>query len=43
LVLGTIYVWNVLDSLVLTEFDSNLLILVGIASGIYAGFKFKEE
>jgi hypothetical protein len=43
LVLGTIYVSNIFDSLVLTAFDSNLLILVGIANGVYAGFKTQES
>jgi hypothetical protein len=42
IVLGTIFVWNVLDALVLTDFDPNLLILVGIANGVYAGFKTQE-
>jgi len=43
LVFGGIYVWNVLDQLVLTDFDSNMLVLLGIANGVYAGFKTQEK
>jgi hypothetical protein len=42
-VLGAIFIWNILDALILTNFDSNLLILVGIANGVYAGFKTQEK
>ena len=43
IVLGTIFIWNILNALVLTNFDSNLLVLVGIANGVYAGFKTQEK
>jgi hypothetical protein len=42
LVLGSIYVWTILDALQLANFDPNLLILIGIASGVYAGLKTQE-
>ena len=42
LILGAIFVWNILDQLILTDFDANLLILLGIANGVYAGFKMQE-
>ena len=43
LVLGAIYVWTIINHFALAEFDSNLLILVGIASGVYAGLKTQES
>lgn len=42
LILGAIFIWNILDKLILTDFDANLLILIGIANGVYAGFKMQE-
>lgn len=41
-VLGAIFIWNVASRLVMTEFDANLLILAGIAGGVYAGLKTQE-
>lgn len=43
LVLGSVFVWNVVNSLILTDFDTNLLLLIGVANGIYAGFKTQED
>ena len=43
LVFGAIFAWNILNSLILTEFDANMLLLLGIANGVYAGFKTQEK
>lgn len=42
LILSAIFIWTALSKLTLPEFDTNLLLLVGIAGGTYVGFKFKE-
>lgn len=42
LVLGAIFIWNIITHLRMTDFDSNLLILVGIVGGVYAGLKTQE-
>ena len=39
LVLGMIFVSNVLSDLVMPTFDSSILVLMGISSGTYLGFK----
>jgi len=41
-ILGLIFVWNVFWNFAFTEFDTNLLLLVGVAQGMYLGFKWKE-
>jgi hypothetical protein len=40
-VLATIFTWNVLWNFRFVEFDTNLLILLGIAQGVYLGFKYQ--
>lgn len=37
--LGVIFVWNVLTGFTFTEFDTNLLIMLGIAGSSYVAFK----
>jgi hypothetical protein len=39
LVLGMVFVSNVLSDLVMPTFDSSVLLLMGISSGTYLGFK----
>ena len=39
LVLGMIFLSNVLSDLVMPTFDSSVLVLMGISSGTYLGFK----
>jgi hypothetical protein len=39
LVLGMVFVSNVLSELVMPTFDSSMLVLMGISSGTYLGFK----
>lgn len=41
-VLGVIFLWNIFDELILTDFDPNLLFLLGVVSGAYAGLKTQE-
>jgi hypothetical protein len=43
LILGTIFVWTVFTSFEFPDFDTNLLLLMGISSGTYLGFKFPEK
>jgi hypothetical protein len=43
LVLGVIFVRSVAQVLSMPEFQENLLILMGISSGTYLGFKFPEK
>jgi hypothetical protein len=43
LILALIFIWNVLGKLVLTPFDTNLLVLTGIANGIYVSLKPQEK
>ena len=43
LILGGIAVWSAWTSLTLPNFDENLLILMGVSSGLYLGFKFPEQ
>jgi hypothetical protein len=42
LILGLVYVWTIFSQLTLPDFDTNLLLMVGISSGTYIGFKFPE-
>ena len=41
-ILAIIFTWNVFWNFVFVEFDTNLLLLMGIASGTYLGFKPQE-
>lgn len=43
LLLGGIALWSTYTNLTLPTFDNNLLIMVGISSGLYLGFKFPEK
>ncbi|HPU15062.1 MAG TPA: hypothetical protein PK808_03180 [Polymorphobacter sp.] len=43
LILGVIFVWTVFTSFTFPDFDTNLLLLMGISSGTYLGFKFPEK
>jgi len=42
LVLGMIFVWNVFWNFNFVNFDTNLLLLVGVAQSMYLGFKWQE-
>jgi hypothetical protein len=42
-ILGLILLWTVATSFTFPKFDANLLLMAGIASGIYLGFKFPEK
>jgi hypothetical protein len=42
LIIGVLYVIHVLRHLAMPEFDANTLLLLGISSGTYFGFKFPE-
>lgn len=42
-ILAIIFTWNVFWNFVFVEFDPNLLLLMGIASGTYLGFKPQEK
>lgn len=43
LVLGTTFVWTVTETISMPEFSETLLILMGISSGTYLGFKLPEK
>jgi hypothetical protein len=43
IVLGIVFVWAVYRNISMPEFDASLLILMGISSGTYVGFKFPEK
>ncbi|MBN1931550.1 MAG: hypothetical protein JW786_08090 [Desulfobacterales bacterium] len=43
LVLGIVFIQQVLSNLALPDFDSTLLALMGISSGTYLGFKLPEQ
>ena len=43
ILLGGIFAWTVLWTFALPDFDTNLLLLAGIAGGTYLGFKAKES
>ncbi|MGR9257468.1 hypothetical protein [Rhizobium leguminosarum] len=42
LVLGMIFVWNVFWNFNFVNFDTNLLLLIGVAQSMYLGFKWQE-
>jgi hypothetical protein len=42
-VLAAIFVWNIVWNFVLVDFDTNLLLLMGIANAMYLGFKPGEK
>lgn len=42
-ILALIFCWNVVAKLTLTSFDANLLILTGIANGVYVSLKPQEQ
>src|SRR5258708_15950528 len=42
-VLAVIFVWNVVGNFVFADFDTNLLLLMGIASSTYLGFEMQEK
>jgi hypothetical protein len=42
LLLGAVFVWTVVWTFGFPDFDTNLLLLAGIAGGTYLGFKFQE-
>ncbi|TPM17585.1 hypothetical protein [Mesorhizobium sp. B2-3-5] len=41
-ILGIIFIWNVFWNFAFINFDTNLLLLIGVAQGMYLGFKWKE-
>lgn len=41
-VLGIIFVWNVFWNFNFVNFDTNLLLLIGVAQSMYLGFKWQE-
>lgn len=43
LALGVVFVWTVAKQLSMPEFPETLLLLMGISSGTYLGFKFPEK
>jgi hypothetical protein len=43
LILGGVSLWSAYSKLTLPTFDANLLILMGISSGLYLGLKFPEQ
>lgn len=43
IVLGVVFIKEVMSSFALPEFDATLLALMGISSGTYLGFKFPEQ
>ena len=42
-VLAVIFVWNAVWNFVFVDFDSNMLLLMGIANSMYVGFKTQER
>jgi hypothetical protein len=42
-ILGLIFCWNIIAKLQLTSFDTNLLILAGVANGVYITMKPREN
>jgi hypothetical protein len=43
ILLGGIFMWTVIWRFAFPDFDTNLLLLAGIAGGTYLGFKFQES
>jgi len=42
LILGLIFIWHVLYDFRFSEFDQNLLIMIGISQSLYLGFKARD-
>ena len=42
-ILAIIFIWNVVWNFAFVDFDTNLLLLMGIASSTYLGFKTQEK
>jgi len=42
-ILAVIFIWNVVWNFTFVDFDTNLLLLMGIASSTYLGFKTQEK
>jgi hypothetical protein len=42
LLLGAVFIWTVVWTFGFPDFDTNLLLLAGLAGGTYLGFKFQE-
>jgi len=42
-IMAAIFAWNVVWNFVFVNFDTNLLLLMGLVSGTYLGFKPKEN
>jgi hypothetical protein len=43
ILLGGVFAWTVIWRFAFPDFDTNLLLLAGIAGGTYLGFKFQEQ
>jgi hypothetical protein len=43
LILGIVFIWSVANEFSMPEFDTTLLILMGISNGTYLGFKIPEN
>ncbi|WP_189510386.1 MULTISPECIES: hypothetical protein [unclassified Mesorhizobium] len=41
-ILGILFTWNVVWNFTFIDFDTNLLLLIGVAQGMYLGFKWQE-
>jgi hypothetical protein len=42
-ILACVFIWSVAHTFSMPEFDSTLLVLLGISNGTYLGFKFQER
>ncbi|MDA9549215.1 hypothetical protein ACM43_33155 [Bradyrhizobium sp. CCBAU 45321] len=42
-ILAVIFIWNVVANFIFVEFDTNLLLLMGIVNSTYLGFKTQEK
>jgi hypothetical protein len=43
LILAVIFVWNAVWNFIFVDFDTNMLLLMGIANSMYVGFKTQER
>jgi hypothetical protein len=43
IILGGFFIWHVANELSMPEFDTTLLLLMGISNGTYLGFKIPED
>jgi len=43
IILGLIFVWHVVYNFRFVDFDTNLLILMGISHSLYLGFKARDK